>query len=225
MNMRNFTIAGYRFSLMNLLLVGWLILLTSITAVNLGISAQNPESAEVKDLDSRLQQLLAQVTVHSERFDGLLQEPTITQSQLTNVQQALMQRIQAVTEQFRLFVTKNELTALQKQLSANQERISKIEANITALTTQLNALNPPQPKVQTTKRVTVNPSPPFKVLGAELRGGEQILVIQPNGKTAIDSLQLVSIGQSYANWQLQSFNRQSAEFRQGNKVRRITISR
>lgn len=224
--MRNFTIAGYNFSLMNVLLVGWLILLTSITAVNLGISAQNPESAEVKDLDSRVQQLLAQVTVHSERFDEVLQQPTITQSQLTDVQQELMQRVQAVTEQFNLYVTKNELATLQKQLATNQQQISKIEADITALTTQLNALNTAPPKAQpTTKRVTVSSSPPFKVLGAELRGGERVLVIQPNGKATIDSLQLVSIGQSYANWQLQSFNRQSAEFRQGTKVRRISITR
>lgn len=223
--MRNFTIAGYNFSLMNLLLVGWLILLTSISAVNLGISAQNPESAEVKDLDSRLQQLLAQVTVHSERFDEVLQQPTITQSQLTDVQQELMQRVQAVTEQFHLYVTKSELATLQKQLLDNQQRISKIEASITALTTQLNALNTTPPKAQPTKKVTVSSSPPFKVLGAELRGGERVLVIQPSGKTTIDSLQLVSIGQSYANWQLQSFNRQSAEFRQGTKVRRISITR
>lgn len=226
--MKIFSIAGYRFSLTNFLIVGWLIVLTAIAAVNLSISAQTPESTDVKELDSRLQQLLAQVTLHTEQFDEISQQPAINQSHLTEVQQELMQRVQAVSEQLRLFVTKDELSALQKQLTTTQQQISKIEANVTALTTQLNAVNSNQPKAHPTlmtKPVALKSSPPFKVLGAELRGGERVLVLQPNGKSAIDSLQLVSIGQSYANWQLQSFNRQSAEFKQGTKVRRISISR
>lgn len=223
--MKQARILGYSFSIKGLLISFWLIVLTSLSLINLAMLAESDQSTKSSEYDSQFQQIFAQLAVYSERLDTQQQQPPVTQADLTNVQQELYGRIQALSEQLNQFALKKEVTELQSRIATNNERISKLETDISALSVQIYSLNTSQPKTKTVAKSNVVYSPPFQVLGAELRGGERMLVILPRGKSSIDSVQLISTGQSYGNWQLQSFNTKTAVFKVGSKTRRLAISR
>lgn len=224
--MSKYTVAGYSFSLKGLLVVIWMIVITSLSLINLGIVAESNQTAKFNDYDNQFQQLYAQLAVYSEQLDDKQQQPNVSQADLTDVRQELMQRIQAVVEQQATFALKQDLQALQEKLNANQQRISKIENDIADLSIQINTLKQTkQAPNKTIKTGKVVYSPPFKVLGAELRGGERMLLVIPHGKSSIDDVQLIAKGQRYGNWQLQSYNSQSAVFKVGSSTRRIAFAK
>lgn len=224
--MSKFTLAGYSFSLKGLLVAIWMIVITSLSLINLGIVAESDQTAKFSEYDNKFQQLYTQLAVYSEQLDDTQQQPSVSQADLTDVRQELMQRIQAVVEQQSTFALKQDLQGLQQKLDANQQRISKIEGDIADLSIQINTLQQAkQPPIKTTKTGKVVYSPPFKVLGAELRGGERMLLVMPHGKSSIDDVQLMATGQRYGNWQLQSYNSHSAVFKVGSKTRRIVFAK
>lgn len=224
--MKQVSFAGYAFSVKSLLLGFWLIVLSSLSLLNLAMIAENDQSTKGSEYDSQFQQIFAQLALYSERLESQQQDPAVKHSDLTNVQQELYGRIQAISEQLNQYALKKDVAELQNRIAANNERISKIETEISTLSIQIHSLkDTAQPKTKTVAKSNAVYSPPFKVLGAELRGGERMLVILPHSKKSIDDVQLISAGQRYGNWQLQSFNSKNAVFTVGNKTRRLAISR
>lgn len=223
--MKNFNFAGYSLSVKSLFIGLWLIVLSSLSLINLAMLAEKDQATKSSEYDRQFQQLFAQLAVFTEQLNSEQQQPTVSQADLTNVQQELYGRIQALSEQLNQFALKKDVAELQNRITTNNERIDKLEDDISTLSVQIHSLNTTQPKTKTVAKGSVVYTPPFQVLGAELRGGERMLVILPKGKNSIDSVQLIGAGQSYSNWQLQSFNSKTAVFTVGNKTRRLAISR
>lgn len=224
--MKQINLMGYSFSIKSLLLCFWLIVITSLSLINLAMIAGSEQATKTTEYDNKFQQVFAQLAVYSEHLESQQQDPTVKQSDLISVQQELRQRTESLSEQLNQFALKKDVAELQRRIAVNNERITKLESDIATISVQIHSLNEAQQvKAKTINKANVVYSPPFKVLGAELRGGERMLVILPQGKSSIDAVQLISTGQSYGNWQLQSFNSKTATFKSGNKTRQLAISR
>lgn len=210
------------------ILVLWLLVLSFLVFSNLGVTTQlmnaassDQKSLHIQAIEGQLVQLSAQLNAQRQ---ALLTNPTVSQADLTDTQQELRTRIQAVGEQFDNYAPKAEIQALQLQLDALSEAVQKLQEAITAK---------PVVPVQATPTTAIQPArtaqpqraaaQPFQVLGSEFRGGERFLVVQPSGRHAMDSVILLGQGQRISNWVLQSIGDNTATFKVGNRQRRLSI--
>lgn len=164
--------------------------------------------------------------------------------------EALEQRLVEVTEQLAQTPSwpdalpqkryEIERTALEQRLSTIEQALSShptdatlqpLQARLEHLEARLSAPRPappaaPRPRLQppSTPKDT---EPPFRVMGAELRGGEQFLSILPanSNEHTLAQIRLLRPGEVESGWYLERVEGDTATFRHGDDTRRLPVPR
>lgn len=200
----------------------WLLVLTGLVFSNLATTtrmqvdiAQNPQERHVLALEETVAGLAGQLAVLQER-------PWVHQDQLLQVQRELNERIRTMNDNLAGMAKQSELLALQVQLQQLQHDMQALQALQSAPVATPSA--PSQPgKARAARQDAANTTPPFRVLGVELRGGERLLSIQPAGETSVTSVLLLHAGQHIGQWRLEAIETHHAVFKVGERIRRIAV--
>ena len=80
---------------------------------------------------------------------------------------------------------------------------------------------PPQPPVTTPSPSPA--SPPFRLVGLELRGGETFLAVTPTNAVSLAQVSVLRIGDVEDGWQLEALDDKSATFRFEGQLRRLEL--
>lgn len=201
-------------TLMRVAAITWLLLISSAVVIDhvalSGLAAQVETSApslQVTVLEKRLAELVQQVEHAQQQPDAL------PQARYEAERRALEQRLSAIVESLSSRPAAENLLPL-------QARIEQLEARLSA----------PRPAPPTTPRpraaAPAKPKaiePPFRVIGAELRAGEQFLSILPAASDALAQVRLLRPGEAEAGWHLEAIEQNTAVFRHGDDSRRLPI--
>ncbi len=114
--------------------------------------------------------------------------------------------------------------SLRQQDLASVSALVEVQNRLDALALQLSIVQavPNKPRPSRTTRIT-SATPPFQVLGLELRGAERFLAIRPNGADGLGAIRLLRVGEVESGWQLEALEPQSALFRFEQNTRRLTL--
>ncbi|ERI54485.1 hypothetical protein N878_00205 [Pseudomonas sp. EGD-AK9] len=201
-------------TLMSVAAVTWLLLISGAVVIDhvalSGLAAQvesRASSTQVAVLEKRLAELAQQV-VHVQQ-----QPPPLPQARYEAERRALELRLEVIEESFGSSPAADNLLPL-------QTRIEQLEAQLSAPRPTPAAA--PRPRVV----VPAKPKavePPFRVIGAELRAGEQFLSILPAAADALAQVRLLRPGETEAGWHLMAIEGNTALFRHGDDSRRLPI--
>lgn len=201
-------------TLMRAATVTWLLLISGAVVINhvalSGLAAQVETSApglQVTVLDKRLTELAQQIEYVQQQPDAL------PQARYEAERQALEHRLSAMEASLGNQPATDNLLALQARLEQLEMRLSA---------------PPPAPPTPSHPR-TAAPAkpkviePPFRLIGTELRAGEQFLSILPAASDALAQVRLLRPGEAEAGWHLDAIERNTALFRHGDDSRRLPI--
>lgn len=107
-----------------------------------------------------------------------------------------------------LLALKAQFETLQAGIEALEKRVSSISVRRTA--PQAQPVSKPSQKKTAPKPVVM--TPPFDVVGIEVRGGERFLSIAPAGSTRLDQIALIRPGDVRQSWRLEKIGQSTAEF-------------
>lgn len=201
-------------TLMRVAVVTWLLLISGAAVINhvalSGLAAQVETHApgmQVTVLEKRLAELIKQVEHVQQQPDAL------PQARYEAERQALEQRMSVIEE------------ALDSQPAA--DNLLPLQARIERLEMRLSAPppappTPPRPRAAAPAKPKAT-EPPFRVIGAELRAGEQFLSIVPAASDALAQVRLLRAGEAEAGWHLEAIERNTAVFRHGDDSCRLPI--
>lgn len=165
---------------------------------------QDDVGAQLADLQHRTQAL--------ETFRAARDEAprALTES---NIQQALAQWQQQW-----------DALSLRQQDLASASALIEVQNRLDALALQLSIVQavPNKPRQSRTTRIT-SATPPFQVLGLELRGAERFLAIRPNGTDGLSAISLLRVGEVESGWQLEAVEPRSALFRVKQNTQRLAL--
>jgi hypothetical protein len=110
----------------------------------------------------------------------------------------------------------NQAPAANVDLQPLELRLSLIEEQLA----QVRLQAAPQPKARpasvSSKSPAVPrpqpPTPPFSIMGSELRGPERFLSLLPLGDRTLSSVRLIQTGETFGGWQLNNLNTSTAVF-------------
>lgn len=125
------------------------------------------------------------------------------------------QTVQLASDIESLRVAKQAPTA-NLELQPLELRVSLIEEQLA----QVRLQAAPQPKAKpasvSSKSPTVPrpqpPTPPFSIMGSELRGPERFLSLLPLGDRTLSSVRLIQTGETFGGWRLDNLNTSTAVF-------------
>lgn len=192
----------------------WLLALTVLAAINLVAISRLDTRSQTTAPAQRVQALAAQLADLAQQVQADKRVPApATQAELAASRKTLEDRI-AQLEQAQAASPKTDaVTALQSRLDALESRqVQAVQATVAA----------PRPKAAAPiKRVPA--SPPFRVVGVELRGAERFLTILPPGATALADVRLLRVGAAEGAWQLQTIAAHEAVFQVNGVERRVAL--
>lgn len=201
-------------TLLRVAVATWLMLISGALVINhvtlSGLTAQVETSAprlQVAALDMHLIELAQQV-------EYIQQQPVaLPQARYETEREALELRLSAFEE-----VLGNPSAA--DNLLPLQARLEQLEMRLSA--------PPPAPPTTSRPRTAVPAKPKaiepsFRVIGTELRAGEQFLSILPAASEALAQVRLLRPGEVEAGWHLEDIERNTAVFRYGDDSRRLPI--
>ncbi|WP_191831859.1 hypothetical protein [Pseudomonas fluorescens] len=205
-------------SLMRAATATWLMLISAAAVINHVALSHLTEQMETLATSARveaLEQRLAEVT-------GQLAQPqawpdTLPQSRYETDRTALEQRLNTIEQALSSHPTDAALQPL-------QARLEQLEARFTTPRPAPPAAPRSRLPAPTTPKET---EPPFRVMGTELRGGEQFLSILPantNGH-ALAQIRLLRPGEIESGWYLERVEGDTAIFRNGDDTRRLPVPR
>jgi len=150
----------------------------------------------------------------------------VLQTQLSEVEQELRNRVQQVSRQFDNVVSHEQLQQLQTdvttQLSILNEQLAQLSTNVTQINNEAPKTQASvQPTQHNPKSTAVNI--PFIIQGKELRAGEWVLSVLPVKQKNIESSVLLTVGQHLGLWQLVMIEEHHAVFSVGKQKRRLAI--
>ncbi|MCF8796336.1 hypothetical protein [Xanthomonas campestris] len=191
----------------------WLISLSVFTAVN--YQAMN-DLTDLKQVDSGLQRLQAQVAGLTETTQALQQRPTAaTAAGLQDTRQALEARIAHIEQTLFGLASMDDLQALRAEV----EQIKTQRA-----TTRSAAPVKPRPQSKPTAAKSELAPLPFRIVGAELRAGQRSVSVAPaEGNFTADQAQVLLPGDAAGPWRLQGIEGNTAVFQAGEQTRRLAI--
>lgn len=210
----------------------WLLVLTGLVFSNLATTtrmqvdiAQNPQERHVLALEETVAGLAGQLAAVQER-------PWVHQDQLQEAQRELHGRIRTLSDNLAGMAKQSELQALKAQLQQLQHDLQAQQVQRAAPVVKPAApagATPPQGaspggKARAERQGGANATPPFKVLGVELRGGERLLSVQPAGGQSVTSVLLLGAGQHIGQWRLEAIEAHHAVFKVGARTHRIAIA-
>lgn len=201
-------------TLLRVAVATWLLLISAAVVINhvalSGLAAQVETSApsrQVAALEKRLAELIQQVE-HAQ------QEPVaLPQARYEAERKALELRLSAIEASLGNQPATDNLLPLQARLEQLEMRLSA-PPPIPPTPPRPRAAAPAKPKAI---------EPPFRVIGAELRAGEQFLSILPAASHALAQVRLLRTGEAEAGWQLEAIESNTAVFRHGDDSRRLPI--
>lgn len=201
-------------TLLRVAVATWLLLISGAVVINhvalSGLAAQvetHAPSLQVSMLEKRLTELIQQVE-HAQQ-----QPVTLPQARYEAERRAMELRLSAIEE------------ALGNQPAA--DNLMPLQARLEQLEMRLSA-PPPAPPTPPRQRASAPAKPkaiepPFRVIGAELRAGEQFLSILPAASDALAQVRLLRPGETEAGWHLEAIDPNTAVFRHGDDSRRLPI--
>lgn len=201
-------------TLMRAATITWLLLISVAVVIDhvalSGLAAQVETSApglQAAVLEKRLAELVQQVEQAQQQPDAL------PQARYEAERKALEQRLDAIEQALDSRPTADNLLPL-------QARIEQLEMRLTA-----PRPTPPatiHPRVSTPAKPKII-EPPFRVIGAELRAGEQFLSILPSTSGARSQVRLLRPGEAESGWRLETIEANAAVFRHGEDTRRLPV--
>ncbi|AXL70978.1 hypothetical protein QOT74_14530 [Pseudomonas aeruginosa] len=201
-------------TLIRVTVVIWLLLICAAVSINRvalsGLAAQvetHAPSLQVAELEKRLAELIQQVE-HAHQ-----QPVALPQARYEAERQALEQRLSAIEAAFGNQPAADNLLPL-------QARLEQLEIRLSAPPPALP--NPPRPRAAAPAKPKAI-EPPFRVIGTELRAGEQFLSILPAASDALTQVRLLRPGETEAGWHLEAIETNTAVFRHGADSRRLPI--
>jgi hypothetical protein len=200
-------------TLMRVAAVTWMLLISGAVVIDhvalSGLATQVEISApilQVAKLEKRLAELIQQIE-HAQQ-----QPIALPQARYEVERQALEQRLSVIEETHGSHPAAGSLLPL-------QARLEQLEIRLTAPPPTPPTL--PRPRATSAKAKTIEP--PFRVIGTELRAGEQFLSILPAAADALAQVRLLRAGEAEAGWQLEAIERNTAVFRHGDDSRHLPI--
>ncbi|WP_313054339.1 hypothetical protein [Pseudomonas lopnurensis] len=201
-------------TLMRAVTATWLLLISAAVVINhVALSHLSGQvetlatSARVEALEQRLAEAIEQLAQPQTWPDAL------PQARYETERTALEQRLSAIEQALSSHSTEAALQPL-------QARLEQLEARFTAPRPAPHAAPRPRlPAPPTPKEA----EPPFRVMGSELRGGEQFLSILPantNGH-ALAQIRLLRPSEIESGWYLERVEGDTAIFRHGDDTRRL----
>ena len=191
----------------------WLLLTSTLAAVNsVGLSRLSEQAeasaqdAQVQALGLRLAELEQQAKVDRRR------PAPLGQVEFATAQRALDERIARVEAAQSADSLAIDLQTLQARVHGIETRLEKAR-KATAVA--------PRRAPEVTKPAL--PVPPFQVVGVELRGGERFLSVAPMAATSLGSVRLLREGDADGGWHLQSIEARAAVFRVDGQVQRLAV--
>lgn len=201
-----------RVALLRVATITWVLLISAGAVVNhvalSNFATQNDGSAQrtqVAALEARLSELAQQLEAQRQHPD------TLTAAQFETEHQATEQRFSRIEQALDERLTTESLFPLSSRIEQLESRLAKTAQ--VAPTPSGTRKNPPsRPKATT---------PPFKVIGLEMRGGERFLSILPTGTAASPLAGVLWPGETEAGWRLETIEGHTAVFRNGSQVLRM----
>jgi hypothetical protein len=192
----------------------FLLTLTSVVLATHQASLLRLEGSVQEQADSVKLQLFEDrlIELEQSKFDTSQNPMTVTQTQFNQTTDTLSQRIDDMHTAIAGAAAMADLQTLKDQL---QQLESKHKTTTPS---------PAPSKLKLKPRKASKPAEPsFQIIGRELRGGERFLSINPLGGESLEQSRIMRIGESYAGWQLQGFDAQTAEFVVDGELRRLNI--
>ncbi|MFJ4443349.1 hypothetical protein ACIPZ8_14805 [Pseudomonas sp. NPDC089422] len=137
---------------------------------------------------------------------------TVTPEQLSELRNALEQRLATQEAQITERASTNELQAVRDAVATLGDSIQKLEIE-----------KPPKQPAKHPSFKSLATAPPFKLLGIEVRGGHRFVAVSPLGNAALEHIQLLRVGDQYQGWQLESLEPQAAVFQVNAQTRRLDV--
>lgn len=196
----------------------WLLLISAAAVINHVTLSHLTERVETLASMSRveaLEQRLAEVT------EQLAQTPpspdALPQARYETERTALEQRLSAIEQALSSHPKDATLQPL-------QARLEQLEARLTAPRPAPPATPRPRLQAPPTPKET---EPPFRVMGAELRSGEQFISILPANTSghALAQIRLLRPGEIESGWHLERVEGDTAIFRHGDDTQRLPVPR
>jgi len=194
--------------------ITWLLLISATVVIDhvalSGLAARAETSApglQVAVLEKRLAELVQQVEQAQQQPDAL------PQARYEVEHQALERRLNAIEQALGSRPTADNLLPLQARVEQLEMRLSTPRPAPPA-TPRPRTAAPAKPKIA---------EPPFRVIGAELRAGEQFLSILPSDSGALSQVRLLRPGEAEAGWHLETVEGNAAVFRHGDDTRRLPV--
>lgn len=196
-----------------LLLLGGVLIFEHDRLSKLATQVQNNTAPNLplESLEERLSHLEQQV-------DSNAHKPApITQTELNALQQSLEERFGQMEQKYAVHAEKDPV------LQVLQERLARLEARPEQRQPNVSPIPAParQPAAKVTKpKIT---TPPFSVLGVEIRGDERFLSVSPGNSASLTHVRLLRPGEAENGWLLESLEGKTAVFRINGHQQRLSI--
>lgn len=201
-------------TLLRVAVATWLLLISGAVVINhvalSGLATQvetHAPSLQVAVLEKRLAELAQQVEHVQQQPDAL------PQARYEADRLATEQRLSAIETSLSSQPAADNLLPLQARLEQLEMRLS---------TPPPAPPTPPRPRAAAPAKPKAI-EPPFRVIGAELRAGEQFLSILPAASNVLAQVRLLRPGETEAGWHLEAIERNTAVFRHGDDSHRLPI--
>jgi len=135
------------------------------------------------------------------------------QTDFVSLQHAMDQRLAAVESAFSGRATTDDLQAVRDQFVELKDALKAVQV----------ASAEPKPPRRPSAKPAILANPPFQILGLESRGGERFLAVGPLNVQSLEYVQLLQVGGSFGDWQLDAIERQEAVFRVNSQSRRLAV--
>lgn len=196
-----------------LLLISGVLIFEHDQLSELAVQVQNNTAPNIPmaSLEERLSHLEQQIDTQSRK------PAPITQVELDALRQPLEERLEQMEQNH------TAQTEQDSALQVLQERLTRLEARPEQRQPIVSpAPAPPhQPTVKVTKpKIT---TPPFSVLGVEIRGDERFLSVSPGNTTSLSHVRLLRPGEAENGWLLESLEGQTAVFRVNGHLQKLSI--
>ncbi|RMV79102.1 hypothetical protein ALP05_04380 [Pseudomonas caricapapayae] len=211
-----------------LLLFGWNVT-QQIQISHMGAADQaDRQELAIKGVNEHLTLLADKVANVSEKQKDVMLRTdfAVAQQDLANQLEGLKSKLagtqQTGGESPDFLALKAQIESVQTALEAMDKRVSVLaQRPVTASAAQPAKFRPKTPAVVAQRPVKL--SPPFQVIGLEVRGGERFLSVAPNGSTRLDQISLIRPGDTRYDWHLRNLGSTTAEFEVNGTTQVLTL--
>ncbi|ARI02433.1 TPA: hypothetical protein L5G07_001493 [Pseudomonas aeruginosa] len=192
----------------------WLLLISLIAVVNSVGLSRLTEQARRDTQETQIKALAEQVAELAQQAEAGKRQPKLaSQAEVAAARQALETRLTSLEQAQADAAHASDLQAL-------QDRVGAVETHQQELRSATPATLRPRVPVAVKPKV---PTPPFRVVGLELRGGERFLSIAAPATNSLANVRLLREGDSDGGWQLQSIEAHAALFLVNGQSQRVAL--